>query len=95
MSDKYNSNIAAFVGWLNKSQHGYAVTISKSCTLYSTPEAAVGAAWRKHEDCHKAQIAKLGWWRFMYQYFKYNLTVGYTNNPFEIEARAAADLVKY
>lgn len=90
MGDIYNSKIASFVGWLNKAPFGYAVTISKSFTLYSTPEAAVGTAWRKHEDCHKAQIAKIGWFKFMYQYFKFSLTVGYTNNPFEVEAREAA-----
>lgn len=90
MSDIYSSKIAAFVGWLNKAPFGYAVTISKTCTLYSTPEATVGTAWRAHEDCHKAQIAKLGWLKFMCLYFKYSLAVGYTNNPFEVEARAAA-----
>jgi hypothetical protein len=92
MSDKYNSKIAAFVGWLNKSPYGYAVTISSTCTLYSTPAAAVGDAWRKHEDCHKGQIAKLGWFTFMYRYFKYNLSVGYVANPFETEAREAGKL---
>lgn len=89
MSDKYNSKIAAFVGWLNKSPYGWAVTISSTCTLYSLPKGMVGNNWRVHEDCHKLQIAKLGWFRFMYRYFKYNLTVGYSANPFEVEARAA------
>lgn len=92
MSDIYSSKIAAFVGWLNKAPYGYAVTISSTCTLYSTPEVAVGSEWRKHEDCHKGQIAKLGWFNFMLQYFKYNLTVGYVNNPFEVDARAAGKL---
>jgi len=92
VSDKYNSKIAAFVGWLNKSPFGYAVTISSTCTLYSTPGAAVGSEWRKHEDCHKGQIKQLGWFTFMFRYFKYNLTVGYAENPFEVEARAAGKL---
>ena len=90
MSDRYNNKIAKFVGWLNNSNRGYAVTITKNCTLYSSPLEQVGTIWRKHEDYHKLQIATLGWFKFMTTYFYYNLTKGYTNNPFEVAAREAS-----
>lgn len=88
MSDKYNSRIAALLGKINKKKT-FAITISKSCTLYSVPEGMVGAVWRKHEDCHKAQIRDEGWLLFMAKYLFFNVTRGYANNPYEIEARLA------
>lgn len=86
--DIYNSKIAAMVGWLNKAPHGYAVTISKSTTLYSVPIDVVSDSWRAHEDCHKQQISNEGWLLFMCKYLFWNITKGYQNNPYEIAARA-------
>ena len=90
MSDQYSSKIAKFVGWLNNSSQGYAVTITKNCTLYSMPVELVSTSWRKHEDCHKGQISTLGWFKFMTTYFYYSITIGYQNNPYEVAARAAS-----
>lgn len=86
--DIYNSKIAAMVGWLNNSTYGYAVTISSTCTLYSVSESVVSSAWRRHEDCHKQQIKDEGWLLFMCKYLFWNMTEGYQNNPYEIEARS-------
>lgn len=86
MSDKYNSIIASVIGNMNGSTD-YAVTISSTCTLYSVPREYVDAKWRKHEDIHKEQIKKTGWLKFMYRYLKYSIKYGYTNNPYEQEAR--------
>jgi len=41
---------------------------------------------RKHEWVHIEQIKRLGVIRFYITYLWYNLTKGYDNNPFEIEA---------
>lgn len=92
MSDKYNSKIAKFIGWINKSKSGYAVTITKNTTLYSIDKELVSTTWRKHEDCHKKQIANLGWFKFMFSYFYQSIKFGYTNNKFEIEARKESQL---
>lgn len=87
MSDVYNSKIAKWIGKLNKSKSGeWAITITKNTTLYSCGEQFVNDAWRKHEDCHKSQIAKEGL-MFYLKYVFYNLTKGYWNNPYEVEAR--------
>ena len=94
MSDRYNSKIAAIVGRLNgiKPPHGYAVTISATCTLYSLDKDAVdnNIPWQLHEACHKRQIADEGWFKFMVKYLFFCVTRGYVNCPYEIEARLAA-----
>jgi hypothetical protein len=87
MADKYNSKIAGFVGWLNAYKGGYAITVSKDTTWYSVPESLVDDDWRRHENIHKRQIKEIGWFSFMFQYFRQNLTVGYGKNKFEVEAR--------
>jgi hypothetical protein len=88
MSDIYNSRFAGLIGKIN-GQERYAVTTSKNTTRYSCIPEAVGAAWRKHEECHKKQIAEEGWLKFMAKYFFFNITRGYKNNPYEIAARLA------
>ena len=88
MGDRYNSKIAYFIGKLNDNPR-YAVTISSTCTLYSVPESEVHERWRRHEDCHKKQIADEGWLKFMAKYLFFNITRGYKNNPYEIQARLA------
>lgn len=43
----------------------------------------------KHEFIHVWQYKTLGWWgiKFLLLYLYYSIKYGYTNNPFEIEAR--------
>lgn len=91
MSDKYNSTIAAIVGWFNDAEHGYAVTISKGTTLYSVPKEQVSEQWRRHENCHKEQIRFLGWWTFMKDYIIENCKKGYQHNKYEQQARSVAN----
>lgn len=91
MSDTYNSKIADLVGKLNKTQFkGFAITISSTSTWYSVSKEIVDQypKWRKEEDCHKAQIAKEGWFKFFTTYFWQNWTVGYEKNKYEVEAKA-------
>jgi hypothetical protein len=86
--DKYNSRTAKLLAKINK-YSDYAITISSTCTLYSTP--IVSDDWRAHEEEHKRQFKEEGWIKFVVKYFYYNLTKGYQNNPYEISARKAAE----
>lgn len=88
MPDAYNSRIARLVGRLNKSDK-YAVTVSNTCTLYSCGPSEVSVSWRRHEDCHKRQIRRAGWLKFMARYIWYSLRYGYRGNPYEAEAERA------
>lgn len=89
MSDRYNSKIAGLIGKLNGCSSNYAVTISKSCTLYSVPKSMVCDEWRRHEDKHKEQFAIRGWWHMITAYFIRIKNEGYYNNQFKIDAREA------
>ena len=90
MSDIYQSKLAKFVAFLNRSSTGrYAVTTSATCTRYEEQEATVSLTHRKHEDKHKQQIKEEGWLKFMFKYFFFLMIRGYQNNPYEIEARLA------
>jgi hypothetical protein len=94
--DVYNSKIAAFVGWINKVDGGYAVTIGARTTLYSLSKEEVLAdpIWMNHELRHRWQIADYqhkygkvrGWLTFMYLYLLQNFTVGYYKNRYEVDA---------
>ena len=42
-----------------------------------------------HEEQHLKQIEREGSWKFVFKYLFYLLKYGYTNNPYEVEARQA------
>jgi hypothetical protein len=92
MADIYNSKLAALFGKINK-HLPYAVTTSADCTRYSCGREQVDAVWRTHEDQHKIQLRRLGWWGFMLPYLWKLATKGYKDNAFEIEARNASGKV--
>lgn len=46
---------------------------------------------QKHEQQHLNQIEKEGVWKFVFKYLFCLLKYGYTNNPYEIEARQAEE----
>jgi len=46
----------------------------------------------KHELQHILDMKEIGYAKFVWTYLKYNSSVGYTNNPFEIRAREAEQL---
>lgn len=46
---------------------------------------------QRHEKQHLIQIAKEGSWKFVFKYLFYLLKYGYTNNPYEVEARQVED----
>lgn len=43
--------------------------------------------WLKHEMAHVEQYKRYGLFRFLLLYTWYSIKYGYTNNPFEKEAR--------
>ena len=48
--------------------------------------------WLKHELCHVKQFAAQGYVMFTIKYLWENLRVGYYNNKYEVEARAAENI---
>jgi len=47
-----------------------------------------------HEECHLEQAKKLGYFKWLYQYIKELIKVGYRANKFEVEAREYGELHK-
>ena len=75
----------------------WAVTWGQT-TWWTVAEADVDPAWRRHEDCHKAQYARDGKLRFVCRYFwewicglmRYrSLAQAYVQISYEREAIAA------
>jgi hypothetical protein len=83
--DRYNNPIAKILGMCNNHEL-FAVTISSTCTLYSCFPRYINKSWFEHEEMHKRQIRRDGWFKFMTKYLWYNMTVGYDKNPYEVEA---------
>jgi hypothetical protein len=92
MADVYNSKLAKFLKWWKK-ENNYAITTSKNCCRYSCDKEIVDdhPKWRKHEETHKAQFARMGWFNFIFSYILENIMEGYNDNRFEIEARKEAE----
>jgi hypothetical protein len=88
MSDRFNSRVARIFAKLNGCTN-YAVTISETRTLYSCDEAYMKSVpgWENHENEHKKQYVRYGWFGFMARYLWWSLRYGYHNNPLEREAR--------
>lgn len=84
--DIYNSQIPLY--FASRGEKQWAITIGQT-TYYSVPEIEVTPSWHRHENKHKEQWKKEGWIKFAVKYLWYQLTKGYQNNPFEVEARNA------
>ena len=68
-----------------------AMVLGKTIHLYgSTKENFLAdERWVKHELCHIKQFVANGYLLFSIKYLWESLRVGYYNNKFEVEARAA------
>lgn len=90
MSDKYDQKWIKIMGGLPLPTT-WAMTISSTTTIYSESKEYVDASpmWKLHENTHKEQFKKEGWFKFVIKYLWYQITKGYTNNPYEVEARKA------
>lgn len=87
MSDRYNQR---WTLWFrpDRSWTTNAITLGQT-VFYSCPWTQVGAAWRRHEDCHKEQWAREGAFLFILKYLWYSIRYGYQANPLEVEAHSA------
>lgn len=84
--DKYNSKLPRLF-------RQDAITIGQT-TYYVFPDAThVDQGLKAHEDWHKRQYEELGLLTFLSRYLWYQLRYGYKDNPLEIEARKAAEMV--
>lgn len=69
---------------------GYtAFTFPFNKTVYYR-DSSVMTSQRSHEDVHLAQIEDEGAYKFSAKYLYYLVRYGYTNNPYEVEARSKA-----
>lgn len=59
-------------------------------TAYIHPQDASDRELIAHEDCHLEQLQDMGALEYTFTHLKNNATVGYQENPLEIEARAYA-----
>lgn len=73
------------VKWLPMPKRFVAITIAPF--IFHIGE--ISDRLRRHEMVHIEQVNKLGWIGFYATYLWYSIRYGYTNNPFEVEARKA------
>ena len=68
-----------------------AIVIGPNIHLYNaTKEQLIhNTPWLRHEIAHVLQWKKHGFIPFITKYLLYSIRYGYSNNPFEIEARKA------
>lgn len=71
-------NLCGFDGWT-----------SLWNTIYLKPEYITNEGLIRHEQAHLAQMQRDGKLVYMIKYLWWNVTKGYLNNPYEIEARNA------
>ncbi len=71
-----------------------AMVLGKTIHLYgSTKENFLAdQRWVKHEVCHVKQFDANGYVMFTIKYLWESLRVGYYNNKYEVEARAAENI---
>jgi hypothetical protein len=86
--DKFDHWLGKLFGSFNGDPK-YAVTFGQT-TYFSVPEREVAIWWHVHEDTHKKQYTKDGWFKFLRRYIWQLITKGYLNIDYEIEARTNA-----
>ena len=83
--NKYNHWLGKLFGFFN-ARKNYAVTFGQTA-YFSCSQSQVSDVWQKHEDVHKEQYKRDGWFKFLSRYIWQLITKGYTNIDYEIEAR--------
>lgn len=71
-----------------------AIVVNRTIHLHNTSrqEFLQNKKWLLHELKHLEQFRRYGFFRFIFLYLYESARHGYTNNKFEIEARAAEDI---
>ena len=87
---KEQSFIARLAAWKLKSDNA-AIVIGKTIHLHNTGrnEFLQNKRWVLHELKHIQQFQQHGFLSFIFLYLRESLRHGYTNNKYEIEARAS------
>jgi hypothetical protein len=87
---KEQSYIARLAAWKLKSDK-VAIVIGKTIHLHNTErlEFLQNKRWVLHELKHVEQFKQHGFFSFIFMYLRESIRHGYTNNKYEIEARAA------
>ncbi len=87
---KHNSIIARVAAFVLRSS-SCALVIRNTIYLYGIRQEAFlqNTAWLRHELTHVIQYQREGMLFFLLKYVYFSITKGYTNNPYEIEARGA------
>jgi hypothetical protein len=88
--DKYNHWFGRIVRWWMNTGGDWAITIGQTA-YYSCGEDEVSPWWHAHEDRHKWQWRRDGHIHYACKYLWYLWKVGYSNNPYEVDANQAAD----
>jgi hypothetical protein len=70
-----------------------AMVLGKTIHLWNATEAEFlqNKKWVKHELCHVRQFQQYGFIGFLSRYVWESIRIGYYNNKYEVEARAAED----
>ena len=90
MADVYESKLAKFLAFINRSKR-YAITLGQTAYYsVSKEEVETNPKWIAHENHHKVQWKRDGIIKFALKYLWYQIRYGYKNNPYEVEAREVA-----
>lgn len=84
----------SFIAWIAARKLNYskvAIVIGKTIHLHNTQrqEFLEDKKWLLHELKHIEQFRRYGLVRFIFLYARESIRHGYTNNKYEVEARAA------
>ena len=87
---KENSILAKVAAWKLKSKRA-AIVFGKTIYLHNISREHFLSDTRlmRHELCHVRQYQQYGFLPFLFKYLMESIRKGYTNNRFEVEARAA------
>lgn len=82
--------VARVAAWLMGSE-AIALVIGTTIYLHGTSREKFAAnhRWVRHELKHVEQYQRFGLFGFLLRYLWWSIIKGYTNNPLEVEARAA------
>lgn len=90
---KERSWIARLAAW-KLGADKVAIVIGSTIHLHNTAgeEFLQNKRWVLHELKHLEQFRRYGFLRFIFLYLRESVLHGYTNNKYEIEARAAEEI---
>jgi len=90
---KEHSILARVAAWKLRSGRA-AIVFGKTIHLHNISREHFHSDIRlmRHELCHVRQYQQYGFFPFLFKYLVESIRKGYTNNRFEVEARAAEEI---